>query len=218
MTTRITQNSVAILIVPGVFIGLSFNECLGSQTCKNNSGSTKHVCVAWDRQAAPEEGEDFDVDYACQGCSDDPAVELITGDLEWVVYSEVISTGDPANIGALTTPDSENYVVKIANGLDFGAANVGSMVLTPNGGSYYSSIASDSRISGDLTGNLTLQKASGGSGGSASLRISGKVVGDMTIPKLNVLTIGNEFSGSMVIDELAGEMSIGVVSPKPSVV
>ena len=101
MTTRISHNSVGILIGAGVFIGLCFNECHASETCKDNSGSTKHVCVGWDRQAAPVEDYDFTVDYTCQGCSDDPAVALVVGDDYWVVYSEVISSGAPANIGSL---------------------------------------------------------------------------------------------------------------------
>ena len=136
MTTRITHNSVGMAVAVGLFIGLCCNECLASEKCKNNSGSTKHVCVAWDRELAPVEGTDFEVNYACQGCSDDPAVELKTGDDKWVVWSEVISTGAPANIGSLTTTDAENYVVTIANGSNAGAANVGSMVLAPDGAAY----------------------------------------------------------------------------------
>jgi len=122
-----------------VIIGLCFNECIASETCKANSGSTKHVCAAWDRQAAPEEGVDFEVNYACGGCSDAPNVELKTGDDDWEVYSEVISTAAPANMGALTTTDNENYIVKLANGAGAGAAGVGSMVLEP-GGAHHSSM------------------------------------------------------------------------------
>jgi len=202
MTTRITQNSVGMRIAAGVFIGLCFNECLASETCKNNSGSTKHVCVVWDRQAAPIEGTDFQVDYACGGCSDDPAVDLTVGDEHWVVYSEVISSGVAANIGALTTTDDDNYVVKIANGANAGAANVGSMLLLPGGGAS-SSIASGSSISGDLTGNLTVQKSSGGSGGSVSFSVGGDVDGDMTIPIVSSLTINGDLTstGSITVSD-----------------
>ena len=82
MTMRITQNSVGMRIAAVVFIGLCFNECLASETCKENSGNTKRVCVVWDEEAAPFEGTDFEVDYGCGGCSDDPAVELSVGDDE----------------------------------------------------------------------------------------------------------------------------------------
>jgi len=203
MKTQVILNLAAACVAAVAFTGPSAKECLADPVCVNNSGTTKRVCVEWDKQAAPIEDQDFEVDYACQGCSDDPAVELSTGDTGWVVYSEVISTGAAANIGALTTTDSDNYVVKIAKGANAGAANVGSMVLTPDGAEYSSSIDSGSRISGDLTGNMTVQKSSGGSGGSVSFSVGGDVDGDMTIPIVSDLTIGGDLTstGSITVSD-----------------
>ncbi len=216
MTTRITQNSGGMLIAAGVFIGLCFNECLASETCKNNSGSTKHVCVEWDRELAPVDGTDFEVNYACQGCSDDPAVVLMTGDDKWIVYSEVISTQVAANIGAMTTSDEENYVVKIANGANAGAANVASMVLTPSG-DHSSSIGTGSRISGNLAGDLTLQETSGGSGGALALTIGGNVEGDITAATISSLTIGGELTGALETEVLEGTLIVDSVTGNGSI-
>lgn len=170
MKALLTTDLAFVAILTMGITGLSPDRCLAADpVCVTNSGSTERVCVEWGKQAPPEE-DDFDVDYSCQGCSDAPDVELKTGDTGWVMYSEVISSGVAANIGALTTTDSDNYGVKIAKGTAAGAANVGSMVLSPDGASYSSSILSGSKISGDLTGNLTLQKSSGGEGGAVTLR------------------------------------------------
>jgi len=210
MTTRITQSPAGILIAAGVFIGLCFNESLATEKkCKNNSevAPTKRVCVAWDRGAAPIEGYHFTASYTCGGCSDDPEVALLAGDDTWVVYSEVISTAAPANLGALTTSDNENYIVKLANGAGAGAADVGSMVLEPSG-SHHSSIAAGSRISGDLNGNLTL-KESGGSGGTLSLTIDGSANGDITVANISYLSIGEDLGGKLVADDITGSMTIG---------
>jgi len=157
----------AAMVLPTI-IGLGGHDLLASPVCKSNGAASRRVCFAWGKVSDPVETTDYTVDYNCQGCSDSPAVDLKTGDLGWVVYSEVISTGAVANIGALTTTDADNYGVKIAKGSGAGAANVASMVLTPSG-DHYSSVASGSRISGSLSGNLTVQKTTGGSGGAISL-------------------------------------------------
>ncbi len=205
---RILKRDVAFVTIITIGVtGLWAGRSLADPVCVENSGSTKHVCVEWSEQDPPEEDEDFEVNYGCQGCSDAPTVVLMTGDDEWIIYSEVISTQVAANIGAMTTSDEENYVVKIANGANAGAANVSSMVMTPRG-DHYSSIASGSIISGNLTGDLTLQETSGGSGGVLSLTIGGNAEGDITAATISTLWIGGNLSGNVDVDEVTGTMTV----------
>ncbi len=213
MKALLTTDLAFVAILTMGITGLSPDRCLAADpVCVTNSGSTERVCVEWGKQAPPEE-DDFDVDYSCQGCSDAPDVELKTGDTGWVMYSEVISSGVAANIGALTTTDSDNYGVKIAKGTAAGAANVGSMVLSPDGASYSSSILSGSKISGDLTGNLTLQKSSGGEGGAVDLTIDGDTEGDIQAADIVYLSIGGSLSGDIGsqeerVGDISGSLSV----------
>ncbi|MDO8629296.1 MAG: hypothetical protein Q7R41_02285 [Phycisphaerales bacterium] len=199
MTSRLTTKRQLVSLIVAAVTGLCADYCLAGVVCGANSGNTKRICVEWGKQTDPVQNVDFSVDYTCQGCSDAPAVELSTGDTAWVAYSEVISTGAVANIGALTTTDADNYGVKIAKGSGAGAANAGSMVLTPNGSAYYSSLLDGSAISGDLTGALALQKSSGGTGGVASFTIGGDVLADITIPKLSYLYVGGNVGSNVTI-------------------
>jgi hypothetical protein len=185
------------------FLLFAQNCAAGGSDC--TQGASVKVCVEWSQGPNPEHLVDYSVTF-----SDalNPDIELAEGDPTWTVWSELLSNGDPANIGSLTTTDSENYGVKIAKGSGPGAANLATANLTPAGG-HHSSLASGSRISGDLTGSLTVVRDSGGSGGAANLAVDGNVSGNLTIPVLNGLSVGGDLSGDVAVTHLLdGPLSV----------
>ncbi len=117
--------------------GASLLACLDARpswagtTCV--SGTSVRVCASWSQALPPVPGQDFVVTYSGTGV---PTIELRTGDLAWEVYAEVIATGAPADIAALTidpSSSSENFVVALTNNGEPGAANVGSVNLSAAG-------------------------------------------------------------------------------------
>jgi len=210
------QNAYSLRRMATVFslIGLCLAESSASEVCKNNSGNTKRVCLDWSQGSAPVETTDFTVDYNCGGCSDDPAVDLKTGDTAWVLYSEVISTGAAANIGALTTTDSDNYAVKIANGTGPGAADVGSMVLSPSGDNYSS--LKDSYVY-SVAGGFLLKETSAGVGGIADgVSVGGGgIAGSVIVPKVQSLTISS-VGGDLDIGEILSDGTLDLTSTDES--
>jgi hypothetical protein len=171
-----------------------------------NTGSGPDICVEWDpEEDNPVHTIDFLVTFADPP---NPDVTLYTGSLWWRVESGNGPTREeqPAtifNIGAITSPGGEDYAVKIADGEgETGATDVESIVLTPSG-DHHSSIASGSKISGDLTGNLTVQKDSSNNGGIINLEIGGSLTGDIEAYTITDL----EIEGS-----LSGEITAGTIS------
>ncbi len=165
----------------------------GGETCV--TGSQVKVCLQWSQAPDPIEDVDFSVSFADPTC---PGLQLKKGDLAWIVSSELVGTGAPANISSITTPVADNFVVKIAKVTGAGAANVGSIALQPTG-NHYSSVAAGSIIAGDLTGNLTVLRDSGGTGGEASIAINGSVQSSstITVPVLKALTIAGDVDGDV---------------------
>lgn len=166
----------------------------GGSACAN--GSQVKVCVQWSQTSNPEPDVDFQVTFTD---ASSPSVELLRGDLGWVVSAELVSNGAPANIASITTPAADNFVVKIAKGTGAGAANVGSITLQPTG-SYYSSVASGSHISGNLTGNLTVLRSST-TGGEVTLAVDGNVASTstITVPVLKSLNIAGDLAGDIIV-------------------
>jgi len=164
----------------------------GGSAC--TTGTQVKICVEWSRSPNPVDGVDFVTSFSNPSS---PSIQLLSGDLAWVVSAELLSNGDPANITSITTPASDNFVVKIAKGSGPGAANVGAITLQPTG-SHYSSVASGSRISGNLTGNLTVLRNSG-TGGEATLTVDGNVASTstITVPVLKGLTITGDLAGDI---------------------
>lgn len=157
--------------------------------------------------------------------TDPPNVTLNKGEdqsglLAWRIWCTTTAGGTtPADIGAITTPGSYNYTVKLLNPYDGpGAANLSSALLEP-ANSHHSAIvgsgSAPSRISGDLTSNLTVQADSGGDGGTLALTIDGDAYGSISANDVDTLTIG----GSMFADlRLWGGLSApGVVDVGESV-
>jgi hypothetical protein len=195
------ENLVAFSAFTALLLGLSPAESLaGGSECVN--GTSVRVCVEWSLVADPELTFDFDVDF-----SDalNPDIDLMSGDSDWIVYAEVISTGAPANIGSLTTTDSEHYVVTIINGTDPGAADVGSMVLRPTD-NHHSSLAGGT-ISGDLTGPLALLADSSGNGGDITgwFSIGGHDSGTISVPKISgTLLIQGDLTSNLTVSNKHG--------------
>ena len=176
-----------------------------AQTCWTNieveDPATKRVCATWDQGADPILDTDFTVSYSCQGCSDAPRVEFITGGTDeaiaWEIYSEVISTGAAANLGDVVladnvVPNEGKFTVSIIKGpVGAGAVNVSSIVLDSSDGDWtgHSSLTpagSFTIINGNVTGDITAIERSGNGGTAGGLwtRILGDVQGVLTIPSV----------------------------------
>ncbi|MFH1416750.1 MAG: hypothetical protein ABII12_00470, partial [Planctomycetota bacterium] len=93
----------------------------------------------------------------------------------------------------------------IAKGANPGAANLGSAVLQPSG-DHYSSITSG-KISGDLTGDVTVQDDSSHNGGTLNFQF-GDHISDVVEGDIEACTIP---SGSTL--KIAGILSTMHVSP-----
>ncbi len=122
---QIHRYSLTTLVL-GLALLSSTRQIWAGETCPSNP-SGPDICVAFDGDT-PEINTDFRVDYAADPVN--PSVELITGDLSWNVRSD--DNGSPGNIGAITidpVSSSDNFNIRIANGTNPGAANVGSIVL-----------------------------------------------------------------------------------------
>lgn len=198
---------LAGIVIAGLIVGHA-QEALA--TCKTSGDSTKQVCVEWSEPGpAPVLNTDFRVDYDCTGCSDAPLVQFRAGSDSWVVYSEVISTSAPANIGELAIDPSsstEIFEITIDNGGSPGAANLSSAVLTAASWTGYSSIIGGS-ISGNLTGNIEVVDDSGGSGGELRLVIEGNQSGNITADTLLRLKVQGDSSGDITIETVADSAS-----------
>lgn len=144
---------------------------------------------------------------------DNPGVEFVSGDLGWVVRSQVSeSNATPANLGSVTIDPSQstdNFAVKIANGANPGAANVGGINLTAQSWTGYSRLTGGS-ITGDLNGDLKVKK-SGSTGGDATFTIEGDAVGNIDVDSIATggLTIEGNFGDgntyTMNVDKLDGQ-------------
>jgi hypothetical protein len=165
-----------------------------------NTGTGPDICVEWDpEQDDPVHNEDFFVSFADTA---NPDVALDTGSLDWRVESgngplRDLPQATIFNIGAITAPNGQDYAVKIADGEGLtGAMDVESIVLTPSG-DHHSSVASGSKISGDLTGNLTVKKDTSNNGGDVYFEIGGLMTGDIEAYTITNLQIGESLTGDV---------------------
>ncbi len=184
-----------------------------AERCGSGGGPT--ICVRFDNLAqAPEENVHFVFDFSDPP---NPSVELrrgrnVQGALyEWRVWSKDAQE-NPANIGSITGPGEFDYDVKILNGLDGpGATNVSAIILDPLG-DHFSSITAGSKITGDLTGDLLVEKDALGTGGEADFTIDGNATGNITIPTIPTgtrLDINGDASGTVQVGEVVGPFGVG---------
>jgi len=160
----------------------------GGSDCQ--TGASVRVCVEWTAGSNPIHGTHYHVDFSD---ASNPDLVLDTAE-NWTVYAELVSNGNLANLGDVTTPDSNDYSVKISRSGGAGAATIGSIVLTP-GGDHYAQILSGSSMTGNLTGDLIVQADSSDNGGTANgFYIGGNVTGNVTLRDGAGLTIGSAFA------------------------
>ncbi len=157
------------------------------------------ISVTWDETPAPTEDVDYEIHTTNPAF---PDVELIAESLTWRIWST--DTDNPNNIGdigAITCPHPENFGVKILDASDGpGARNVTNLELEPDGDSYYSRII-EASITGDLGGNLSVQRSTGGTGGDlVSVTIDGQVSYDVTAHQIDWLEIGDALKGDLEVD------------------
>ncbi|MBL8880962.1 MAG: hypothetical protein JNG88_17750 [Phycisphaerales bacterium] len=96
----------------------------------------------------------------------------------------MMANGEPADIASLTIDPSsstENFVVTLANGSAPGANNVGTIELAAPSWTGYSSIAGFSYLAGNLAGDLTVAKNTGGDGGHVQMIVGHDAGSDSTI-------------------------------------
>jgi hypothetical protein len=201
-------------------LGFSASPALtATSTCEDNG--TVKVCVEWSSAVAPVEGDNFSLTFNGAAGVD---LELLSSDLEWRLWTTLVSNGDVTSLGDITlNPDgnSDNFAVQIWGDGEAGAVDVGSLNLdgTINNASWvgYSSIRSGvlSRISGDVNGAIKLTKSSGGDGGDLGfMLIEGDVAGQITAATLSgsvtigYLGSGGDVNGGFQIDELDGVLTI----------
>ncbi len=196
----------------------------GGKTCVQDGSSVTEVCLEWSDALNPQPVVDFQV-----GFTDplNPEITLITGDLGWIVYSEVVSTSVPANIGALRlnpAVSTDNFEVTIEKDGGAGAANVGSADLTAVGWTGESSISAGI-IDGDFTGDLRLQRGSTGGVLSDSLSdafiIRGDLTGTIEVPVIHgALFIEGDVSGTLEVTETVdgGVVVVSTVSSTGEVI
>jgi hypothetical protein len=165
------------------------------------------IHVRWDEgPQQPEQGTHYTVKIDSPASAEFPDVELIAGHLDWRIWSvDTDNPDDVGDIGVISSPYAQNFAVTILDDSDgAGARNVKAITLDPTSSSNYSNILAGT-ITGDLQDDLLVQRSSGGTGGEVSLSISGDAGADMALPKVHVLSVGGEASGSIAITQLASE-------------
>ena len=172
------------------------------------TGADPVIHADWDEPGDPP---DLGSDYVVTTTDPDyPDVKLITGSLTWKIWStDTDNPNDIGDIGNISSPYDQNFKVTIEDDEGGeGARHVKGIDLDPTDPANHSSL--NGSITGDLQGDLLVQKASGGSGGTVSLTIAGDAEGNMTIPKLESLTIkGAVASGKTItITEITGSGTV----------
>lgn len=189
-------NAVLSMLLGCALLAWACSPCWGGPSCV--SGTNVRVCVAWSQVSVPEAGVDFRVTYSGGGI---PSVVLVSGDIAWEVYAEVIATGDPADIASITidpSSSSENFIVALTNNGEPGAANLGDLDLTAASWSGFASLATGSVIAGDLTGDIALASA-GGNGGVLELEVQGHVSGDIAAESVGEFVVGGDLTGRLTV-------------------
>jgi hypothetical protein len=188
-----------------------------SDSVCGTTSTGKQLCVRFDNlPTTPQPDVDFSFDLGAD--PENPRLELLRGRntqgtiMEWRVWCKD-SQNNPANIGEIKALADYDFDVKVLdpNGSD-GVANLALVNLDPSGADKYANLT-DARIAGDLTGNVAVQRSSGGAGGEVSLLVGGDVAegASITIPVLRDLTVQGDLAGAIVVQSdipLAGKFNI----------
>jgi hypothetical protein len=148
------------------------------------------IQVTWEEVPGPIEDVHYEIDDTDP---DFPDVQLIEESLTWRIWSEDSDNPDGiGDIGVISSPYPENFGVKIEDDLgDPGAREVKGIDLDPQGeGSDLKfSNLTGGRMTGNLTGDLYLQRLNTGEGGDASFTIDGNTEGNMWLDTVLYLCV-----------------------------
>lgn len=211
MKTTISITGVRkIALIAGVVALVSAleRESLAQGTVCPDNGTVR-VCLQWSRATPPQEITDFELAFGGNGAE----IQLKSGDLEWVIYAEIMATGEPADITWLTidpSSSSENFVVTLANGLIAGARNVGEINLTATNWAGDTALVA-SHISGDLVGDLEVNRNELSEGGGLDLVIDGDIGPTSTVSAQTVIYL--QVGGFPFLEEPPGYIWGNLVFP-----
>lgn len=157
------------------------------------------IYLAWDESPPPVEGFAYVIDDTDPSF---PSVELRTGSQTWRIWSvDPDNPGSVGDIGVISCPHAQNFGVKILTPSGGqGARDVLGVNLQPTSGSNYSRIVEGNFSS--LVGNLILQKASGGTGGT---------IGSLTVDVVGAATVFDVPGG------ITGDVAINLVDEAATV-
>ena len=156
------------------------------------------IHVEWDDGGSPVLNSDYTISTASG--ADYPNVALLADSLTWQIYST--DSDNPNNIGDIgivSSPASINVKVRIQdNSNNPGARDCKGITLVPTSSSNYSRLVGGT-LTGNLEGNLTVQKSSGGTGGDVDdFTIEGNISSSCTatIPVLTDLAVEGDWAGT----------------------
>ena len=129
MQSRRFSDISMISAIVALMLGFSAAPAVATSSKCVNDG-TIEVCAEWSQSMAPKEGhhhQDFTVMFS--GTTAGADVILRTGDLEWRVWTTLVSGGAVADFGDLTlVGGSDDFVLQIWGDAEAGADDVGSDV------------------------------------------------------------------------------------------
>ena len=174
------------------------------------------IHVTWDEVPPPIPNLHYFVSTDPPGSSEFPDVMLVEGSLTWRIWSTDPDNPDNiGDIGVISSPHAENFGVRILDDEDGpGARTVKGIILDPQGEGSDENFSNlvDGSITGHLTGDLFLQQATGGEGGTATLAVSAYAHGHITIPKVLDVQLGEAWGTVEIHEVLAGgTLEIGSV-------
>jgi hypothetical protein len=182
----------------------------------NVTNAAPVIHAQWDEggQQQPEEGIHYNVYTDSPASPEFPDVELVTGRLDWRIWSvDTSNPDDLGDIGVISSPHAEDFAVRISNPSHpflEGARNIKAIMLEPTNSSNYS------RINGGsfgLVDGLVLKANSSGDGGDIVGQTSVLTESaDFIIHRMTGnlwISGGSGYSGSIVVDELSADLSVG---------
>lgn len=202
------SNTQLRLLVSGVLFVV-----LGPVAENAAQGADPVIHAAWNEPGdRPARNIDYFIKTDPPASPDFPDVELVTGSLTWQIWStDTDNPDDIGDIGIITSPAPENFVVTIEDDLgNPGARHVKGIILDPTDAANQSGI-SGGRITGDLTGDLLVQEDSSGTGGDVDFAIEGTATGNITIPTVVNFGIAH-ISGTVNVGLVTGYLAAGDVS------
>lgn len=189
-----------------VLVTVSAASAQNPSTCLSENGSPT-VCFVFDDlgfpQNAPERTFDFTIDFSDPA---NPDIELRTGTdatttRQWRIWS-TDPGGGPGDIGDLTANAAFDYDVTVRTPDSLaGAGNLGTLDLRPLGTDKAS--AASIVLSGTVSGNVTLQERSNGTGGQLHLELAGDMGTDINVPVITLLSVGGDLTGNVTCPDVS---------------